>query len=172
MLSRNHCTRMTRTSLVQHGTPSDNSTSVGDGIDSELMEIMATRKEHPLSNTLILVLSTALLVTLSLLIVMTVICCRLRSKQRRRSSYQAAVSGSSSSGPGSLGLTDLAIDLSKLPSNMAYHLTDTKLNPKLEALEYPRNDIIYIRDIGQGAFGRVFQVSGCSCRRLHRRRRS
>ena len=62
-------------------------------------------------------------------------------------------------GPGSLGLTDLAIDLSKLPSNMAYHVTDTKLNPKLEALEYPRNDIIYIRDIGQGAFGRVFQVS-------------
>ena len=24
-------------------------------------------------------------------------------------------------------------------------------------LEYPRNDIIYIRDIGQGQFGRVFQ---------------
>jgi receptor tyrosine kinase len=33
------------------------------------------------------------------------------------------------------------------------------LHPKLEQLEYPRNDIIYIRDIGQGAFGRVFQVS-------------
>ncbi len=34
-----------------------------------------------------------------------------------------------------------------------------QLHPKLEQLEYPRNDIIYIRDIGQGAFGRVFQVS-------------
>ena len=33
-----------------------------------------------------------------------------------------------------------------------------QLHPKLEQLEYPRNDIIYIRDIGQGAFGRVFQV--------------
>ena len=33
------------------------------------------------------------------------------------------------------------------------------MNPKLEQLEYPRNDIIYIRDVGQGAFGRVFQVS-------------
>ena len=33
-----------------------------------------------------------------------------------------------------------------------------QLHPKLETLEYPRNDIIYIRDIGQGAFGRVFQV--------------
>lgn len=127
--------------------------------DSELMEIMATRKEQSLSNTLILVLSAALVITLSLLIVMTVICCRLRSKQRRRSGYQTAVSGMGIGGPGSLGLTDLAIDLSKLPSNMAYHVTDAKLNPKLEVLEYPRNDIIYIRDIGQGAFGRVFQVS-------------
>ena len=39
------------------------------------------------------------------------------------------------------------------PNNIA------QLNPKLEQLEYPRNDIIYIRDVGQGAFGRVFQVS-------------
>ncbi|CAG9857232.1 unnamed protein product [Phyllotreta striolata] len=29
---------------------------------------------------------------------------------------------------------------------------------KLEKLEYPRNDIIYIRDMGQGAFGSVFQA--------------
>lgn len=32
------------------------------------------------------------------------------------------------------------------------------MNPKLEQLEFPRNDIIYIRDLGQGAFGRVFQA--------------
>lgn len=32
------------------------------------------------------------------------------------------------------------------------------LNPKLEQLEFPRNDIIYIKDLGQGAFGRVFQA--------------
>ena len=57
------------------------------------------------------------------------------------------------------GCIDGDIDLHKLPSNLAYHCTTIKLNPKLEALEYPRNDIIYIRDIGQGAFGRVFQVS-------------
>lgn len=50
--------------------------------------------------------------------------------------------------------TDL--DLSKLPSNNTYHCTTAILNPKLEALEYPRNKIIYIRDIGCGAFGRVF----------------
>lgn len=46
------------------------------------------------------------------------------------------------------------IDLAKLPSNTAYHETGALLNPKLEKLEYPRNNIIYIKDLGQGAFGR------------------
>ncbi|OQR74852.1 tyrosine-protein kinase transmembrane receptor Ror2-like [Tropilaelaps mercedesae] len=54
--------------------------------------------------------------------------------------------------------TMVDIDLTKLPSNLTYHQTEAKLNPKLEKLEYPRNDIIYIRDLGQGAFGRVFQA--------------
>ena len=52
---------------------------------------------------------------------------------------------------------DANIDLDKLPENLNYHQSGAKLNPKLEELEYPRNDIIYIRDVGQGAFGRVFQ---------------
>ena len=41
---------------------------------------------------------------------------------------------------------------------MSYHQTQALLNPKLEHLEFPRNDIIYLRDVGQGAFGRVFQA--------------
>ena len=55
---------------------------------------------------------------------------------------------------------DLEIDVEKLPANMSYHRVDEpiKLNPKLEAYEYPRNDVVYIRDIGQGAFGRVFKA--------------
>lgn len=48
--------------------------------------------------------------------------------------------------------------MTKLPSNSAYHQTCAQLNPKLEKLQYDRNSIIYIRDLGQGAFGRVFQV--------------
>lgn len=48
------------------------------------------------------------------------------------------------------------LDLSKLQSNCTYHCTTAILNPKLESLEYPRNQIVYIRDIGCGAFGRVF----------------
>lgn len=35
----------------------------------------------------------------------------------------------------------------------------TALNTKLEKLEYPRGDVVYVRSLGQGAFGRVFQVS-------------
>ena len=50
------------------------------------------------------------------------------------------------------------IDLDKLPQNQSYHHTEAQLNPSIEKLEFPRNDIIYLRDIGQGAFGRVFQV--------------
>lgn len=50
------------------------------------------------------------------------------------------------------------IDLNKLPSNTAYHETGALLNPRLEKLEYPRNNIIYVKDLGQGAFGRVFQA--------------
>lgn len=50
------------------------------------------------------------------------------------------------------------IDLDKLPSNDAYHNMGAQLNPKLEKLEFPRNNIIYVRDLGQGAFGRVFQA--------------
>lgn len=55
---------------------------------------------------------------------------------------------------------DLEIDVEKLPANMSYHRVDEpiRLNPKLEAYEYPRNDVVYIRDIGQGAFGRVFKA--------------
>lgn len=138
--------------LHYYSLHTDNSSAI-DAIDADLLEIFSSSRpkerpvQHPLNNTLLLVLSCALLITISLLIVMTVVCCQWRAKARRRSGYETTG-----------GLNDLAIDLSKLPSNIAYHCTDIKLNPKLEALEYPRNDIIYIRDIGQGAFGRVFQV--------------
>ncbi|CAH2018064.1 unnamed protein product [Acanthoscelides obtectus] len=53
---------------------------------------------------------------------------------------------------------EVNIDLDKLPSNVAYHRHGAPLNPKLEKLEFPRNDIIYIKDLGQGAFGSVFQA--------------
>ncbi|XP_038074887.1 muscle, skeletal receptor tyrosine protein kinase-like [Patiria miniata] len=51
------------------------------------------------------------------------------------------------------------LDVSKLPENPMYGKDFNKsFNPHLRHLEYPRNNIIYIVDIGEGAFGRVFKA--------------
>lgn len=41
---------------------------------------------------------------------------------------------------------------------ICFQMKSNRLNPKLEALEFPRNDIVFVEDIGQGAFGRVFKA--------------
>lgn len=56
---------------------------------------------------------------------------------------------------------DLDIDIDKLPSNVCYHQRKSvpgDVNPKLDKLEFARNDIVFMRDIGRGAYGRVFQA--------------
>ena len=56
---------------------------------------------------------------------------------------------------------DLDIDIDKLPSNICYHQRKSvpgDVNPRLEKLEFARNDIVFMRDIGRGAYGRVFQA--------------
>ncbi|XP_013420550.1 muscle, skeletal receptor tyrosine protein kinase [Lingula anatina] len=55
---------------------------------------------------------------------------------------------------------DVEIDLNDIPANISYHRRSPieMLHPHLETLEYPRNNILYMKDIGQGAFGRVFQA--------------
>lgn len=80
------------------------------------------------------------------LIVILLICVLFRKIRKYQSGYNNP------------NLRDINIDLEELPSNQAYHKTGAQLNPKLEKLEFPRNDIIFIRDLGQGAFGRVFQA--------------
>ncbi|CAG2106203.1 unnamed protein product [Medioppia subpectinata] len=128
-------------------------------IDPTLIEIFSTPLQSSFNPPLILILSSIVVLIFGCLLVIILTVCRLSYKHRRRG-YNAALT------------TDVEIDLNKLPSNFAYHSTSVKLNPKLEALEYPRNDIIYIRDIealeyprndiiyirdiGSGAFGRVF----------------
>ncbi|XP_022092217.1 muscle, skeletal receptor tyrosine protein kinase-like [Acanthaster planci] len=75
------------------------------------------------------------------IVVIAVVCCR--SKLNRYSRYKY---------PGDL-------DISKLPENPMYGKDFNKsFNPHLRHLEYPRNSIIYIVDIGEGAFGRVFKA--------------
>uniref|UniRef100_A0A8C4QWJ6 receptor protein-tyrosine kinase n=1 Tax=Eptatretus burgeri TaxID=7764 RepID=A0A8C4QWJ6_EPTBU len=48
--------------------------------------------------------------------------------------------------------------LERIPPNPMYQRLCTLLSPRLRSLEYPRNNIQYVRDIGEGAFGRVFQA--------------
>ncbi|XP_074643642.1 muscle, skeletal receptor tyrosine protein kinase-like [Tubulanus polymorphus] len=53
------------------------------------------------------------------------------------------------------------LNLANLRRNVIYHKSSSipTLNPKLDYLEYPRNNIVYLQDIGQGAYGRVFKAS-------------
>lgn len=103
--------------------------------------------ESVFTPTLIFILGTIGLV--AILIVNVCILLIYRVSRYNKRSYPAA------------GFTAVVaqndVDINKLPANANYHQTAAKLNPKLEKLEYPRNDIIYIKDLGQGAFGRVFQ---------------
>ncbi|XP_027205608.2 tyrosine-protein kinase transmembrane receptor Ror2-like [Dermatophagoides pteronyssinus] len=100
--------------------------------------------QHPL----LLPLSIGLVI-MFIVIVTSIITLMIRRIRYRMNLYASTMTAIEGSLP-----TDL--DLSKLPSNNTYHCTSAILNPKLEPLEYPRNKIIYIRDIGCGAFGRVF----------------
>lgn len=121
---------------------SENNTNIY-AADLELMDLFEPPPEPVFSPTFILITCALSLVAVAMVIIVVLGCRRL---QKYRRGYNATPT------------TDVEIDLEKLPSNMAYHRTSAQLNPRLETLEYPRNDIIYIRDIGQGAFGRVFQA--------------
>ncbi|GFR72109.1 receptor protein-tyrosine kinase [Elysia marginata] len=52
---------------------------------------------------------------------------------------------------------DVDVDVEGLTVNSAYY-SPTRLNPKLEAIEFPRNDLVFMERIGQGAFGLVFKA--------------
>ncbi|XP_056635253.1 tyrosine-protein kinase transmembrane receptor Ror2 [Diorhabda carinulata] len=97
-----------------------------------------------LSPTFLIIVSTVSLLVLLLSLLLILLCYRMY--KRHAMGYNAPE------------IAEVNIDLDKLPSNMAYHSHGATLNPKLEKLEFPRNDIIYIKDLGQGAFGSVFQA--------------
>lgn len=98
---------------------------------------------------LILILGSIGLVVILLIHVCVLLVYRISRYNKRQSDHSVA---------GFTAITQSSnLDINKLPLNADYHQTSAKLNPKLEKLEYPRNDIIYVKDLGQGAFGRVFQ---------------
>uniref|UniRef100_A0A2R8PBC1 receptor protein-tyrosine kinase n=1 Tax=Callithrix jacchus TaxID=9483 RepID=A0A2R8PBC1_CALJA len=84
-----------------------------------------------------------------LLTITTLYCCRRRKQWKNKKRESATVT-----------LTTLPSELllDRLHPNPMYQRMPLLLNPKLLSLEYPRNNIEYVRDIGEGAFGRVFQA--------------
>ncbi|CAL8077742.1 unnamed protein product [Orchesella dallaii] len=98
------------------------------------------------SQEFIIFVGIAVIVVISLIVMCAACVASTKKKPRRPPGYDRAATN------------EVEIDLDKLGSNASYHRHGISLNPKLEKLEYPRNDIIYIRDLGQGAFGRVFQA--------------
>ncbi|XP_015705378.1 muscle, skeletal receptor tyrosine-protein kinase isoform X2 [Coturnix japonica] len=98
-------------------------------------------------NVIISIISSfALIVILGII---TVVCCRHRKqwKNKKRESETPTLTTLPS---------ELLLD--RLHPNPMYQRMPLLLNPKLLSLEYPRNNIEYVRDIGEGAFGRVFQA--------------
>ncbi|XP_011603288.2 muscle, skeletal receptor tyrosine-protein kinase isoform X2 [Takifugu rubripes] len=98
-------------------------------------------------SVIIIVLST---LAAAVLFTIAVLACRRQRKQwrnRKRVMETPTLSALPS---------ELLLD--RLHPNPMYQRVPLLLNSKLLALEYPRNNIQYVRDIGEGAFGRVFQA--------------
>ncbi|GFN96676.1 muscle, skeletal receptor tyrosine protein kinase [Plakobranchus ocellatus] len=93
---------------------------------------------HSFQMLLVIIVVPCVLVLVIFTTVMLCLCCR-------RSKYRSA--------PGE----DVDVDVDGLTVNSAYYML-TRLNPKLEAIEFPRNDLVFVERIGQGAFGMVFKA--------------
>ena len=120
----------------------------GKGDDDRLEEEIDALQRLFSMETIIIIVAVSL-VSIFLIILIAVLCCRMHQQNKRRH-YSSPPQDD----------IDIDIDVEKLPANSCYHAGGpvSLLSPKLEKLEYPRNDIVYMRDIGQGAFGRVFQA--------------
>ncbi|XP_040216595.1 muscle, skeletal receptor tyrosine-protein kinase isoform X1 [Rana temporaria] len=86
---------------------------------------------------------------LILLIAVALVCCR-RQKKLKHINRESTVP--------TLSAIPSELVLDRLHPNPMYQRMPLLLNHKLISLEYPRNNIEYVRDIGAGAFGRVFQA--------------
>ena len=107
--------------------------------EAEIVEKPSDFMQEMLSPSFIVLASCVAVATLIVILLIGLICNKLCSR-KNPNGYTIPVQ------------QDATIDLDKLPENMSYHQTAARLNPKLEHLEYPRNDIIYIRDVGQGTY--------------------
>ncbi|XP_077869507.1 muscle, skeletal receptor tyrosine protein kinase-like [Saccoglossus kowalevskii] len=95
-------------------------------------------------SNIIATVGISLSVVLTVIILLTALMCYKWQQYKRYSMYEFPSN----------------FDASKLPENPMYERppVDRSLSQSLGRLEYPRNKVVYMRDLGQGAFGRVFQA--------------
>ncbi|KAM9425767.1 muscle, skeletal receptor tyrosine-protein kinase [Pholidichthys leucotaenia] len=108
-----------------------------------------TSTSSPANSMSIIVIVLTTLAAAVILIIVVFACHRQRKQWRNRK--RAMETPTLSALP-----SELLLD--RLHPNPMYQRVPLLLNSKLLALEYPRNNIQYVRDIGEGAFGRVFQA--------------
>ncbi|KAF3848895.1 hypothetical protein F7725_015392 [Dissostichus mawsoni] len=108
----------------------------------------ATVSSPAYSMSVIVILLTAL--AASVFLIIGILACR-RQRKQWRNRKRAIETPTLTALP-----SELLLD--RLHPNPMYQRVPLLLNSKLLALEYPRNNIQYVRDIGEGAFGRVFQA--------------
>merc|ERR1719175_475452 len=108
----------------------ENVTEVNCNIEVDIVDEKTTIVEEMMSPTFIALAASVAAATVIVILLIGLICHRLC---RPRPGYTIAK------------VQDGDIDLGKLAENSNYHTTGATLHPRLELLEYPRNDIIYIR---------------------------
>ncbi|XP_074992473.1 muscle, skeletal receptor tyrosine-protein kinase isoform X3 [Calonectris borealis] len=134
------CTRISFFALLSLGTRKPN------GETPNLPPPPPFSPTYSMTVIISIISSFALVVILG---IVTLVCCRRRKqwKNKKRESETPTLTTLPS---------ELLLD--RLHPNPMYQRMPLLLNPKLLSLEYPRNNIEYVRDIGEGAFGRVFQA--------------
>uniref|UniRef100_M3ZPL4 receptor protein-tyrosine kinase n=1 Tax=Xiphophorus maculatus TaxID=8083 RepID=M3ZPL4_XIPMA len=108
----------------------------------------STSSSPAYSMTVIVIVLTSMAIAVFLTII--ILGCHRRRKQWRNRKREI--------GTPTLSALPSELLLDRLHPNPMYQRVPLLLNSKLLALEYPRNNIQYVRDIGEGAFGRVFQA--------------
>ncbi|XP_077981751.1 muscle, skeletal receptor tyrosine-protein kinase-like isoform X2 [Glandiceps talaboti] len=123
------------TTVVSETTRTDSSTAMPEKVT---MSIQTGSHNHHLITTVAITLSSLLM---AIIVIVSIVCYRYH-RSRQYSMYEFPKT----------------FDVSKLPDNPMFQkpTVDKSLSESLKPLEYPRNNIIYIKDLGWGAFGRVF----------------
>ncbi|XP_053555980.1 muscle, skeletal receptor tyrosine-protein kinase [Bombina bombina] len=103
----------------------------------------------PTHSMIVIIATISSFAAMALVLIGVLVCCRRQKKLKNDNSEAASPT-----------LTALPSELllDRLHPNPMYQRMPLLLNHKLISLEYPRNNIEYVRDIGEGAFGRVFQA--------------